>query len=100
MSARTSESKSRSNYERACRPDVPGDESQGARELGVIAITPSVPTHLGMVNSITDFGEILEDSMEEHRIGHLDDLTNEEFNQVFTAAQNFCQRMTATAASK
>lgn len=71
-----------------------------ARELGVIAITPSVPTHLGMVNSITDFGEILEDSMEEHRIGHLDDLTNEEFNQVFTAAQNFCQRMTATAASK
>lgn len=57
-----------------------------AGETGEINLEPGIKTHLGVVNTIKDFGEIWEDGMEEHRIGYLDDLTNEEFNQVFSSA--------------
>ena len=55
-------------------------------ETGEIRLEPGIQTHLGVVNTIYGFGEIWEDGMEEHRIGYLDDLTNEEFNQVFSSA--------------
>lgn len=57
-----------------------------AGESGDINLEPGIQTHLGVVNTIRVFGEIWESGMEEHRIGYLDDLTNEEFNQVFSSA--------------
>ena len=57
-----------------------------AHALGIIGIEPGVKTHLGTVDSVTCFGELLEYGMEEHCIGSLAELTDEELKKVYSAS--------------
>jgi hypothetical protein len=67
---------------------------------GFIDVKPT-ETKLGVVDTITSFGELVNsDSGDWHILGSLDDLTTEEFNSVFTSVQDFCQRVMQSAANK
>lgn len=66
---------------------------------GFIDVKPT-ETRLGTVDTITSFGELVDSASGWHILGSLDDLTNEEFNQVFSSVQDFCKKVMQSAANK
>lgn len=67
---------------------------------GFIDVKPT-ETRLGTVDTITSFGELVDSASGNwHILGSLDDLTNEEFNQVFSSVQDFCKKVMQSAANK
>ena len=70
-----------------------------ADKAGFIDISPT-ETKLGTVDTITNFGELVDSASGDWNIlGTLDDLSNEEFNLVFSSVLDFCKRVMESAAA-
>ena len=72
-----------------------------AQESGMVDINPSIDTHLGRITLLDDNARLIEEVDGNWCIqGTLDQLTDQEFNQVFSAVQGFASKVMAYAVSK
>ena len=72
-----------------------------AEVAGIIGIYPHISTHLGKVTMLDSSAHLIEEISGDWCIqGTLDQLTDQEFDQVFTAVQKDAIQVMATAVSK
>lgn len=72
-----------------------------AEILGMVDINPSVDTHLGRVTMLDGDAHLIEEVGKDWCIqGTLDQLTDEEFNQIFTAVRHEAAKVMSYAVSK
>lgn len=68
---------------------------------GIVSINPNVSTHLGRITMLDGSANLIEESGGDWCIqGILQQLTDEEFDQIYTAVRNDAQRVMATVANK
>ena len=69
--------------------------------LGMVDINPSVDTHLGRVTMLDGDARLIEEVGKDWCIkGTLDQLTDEEFNRIFTAVRQEAAKVMSYAVSK
>ena len=69
--------------------------------LGMVDINPSVDTHLGRVTMLDGDARLIEEVGKDWCIqGTLDQLTDEEFNRIFTAVRHEAAKVMSYAVSK
>ena len=72
-----------------------------AEILGMVDINPTVDTHLGRVTMLDGDARLIEEVGKDWCIqGTLDQLTDEEFNQVYSAVRKDAAKVLAHAMSK
>ena len=65
-----------------------------ANSVSFVDINPSIRTHLGKVTMLDQNSALIEEiGTDWCTIGHLQNLTDEEFNQVFTAVQAYASKL-------
>lgn len=65
-----------------------------ANSVSFVDINPSIHTHLGKVTMLDKNSALIEEiGTDWCTIGHLQDLTDEEFNQLFTAVQAYANKL-------
>ena len=72
-----------------------------AEIIGIVDITPHLNTHLGKVTMLDGDSNLIEEVAGDWCIqGTLDQLTDQEFDQIFTAVQNNAAQVLSQFASK
>ena len=72
-----------------------------AEIMGMVDINPTVDTHLGRVTMLDGDAHLIEEVGKDWYIqGTLDQLTDEEFNQIFTAVRHEAAKVMSYAVSK
>ena len=65
-----------------------------ANSVSFVDISPNIHTHLGKVTMLDKNSALIEEiGTDWCTIGHLQDLTDEEFNQLFTAVQAYASKL-------
>jgi len=68
---------------------------------GIVSINPNVSTHLGRITMLDGSANLIEECGGDWCIqGTLQQLTDEEFDQIYSAVRNDAQRVISTAATK
>lgn len=68
---------------------------------GIVSIDPNVSTHLGRITMLDGSANLIEEVGGDWCIqGSLQQLTDEEFDQIYTAVRNDAQRVMSTVANK
>jgi hypothetical protein len=62
-----------------------------------VDLTPGITTHLGRITMLDNAANLLQDKT---KVGTLQQLTNEEFNTIYTEVRNQARKILATAVSK
>jgi len=72
-----------------------------AETIGIVDITPHINTHLGRVTMLDGDAHLIEEVGHDWCIqGTLDQLTDQEFDQIFTAVQKDASKVLASVASR
>lgn len=72
-----------------------------AEVIGIVDIRPHLNTHLGLVTMLDGDAHLIEEVGHDWCIqGSLDQLTDDEFNQIYTAVQNDAAQVLASVASR
>lgn len=72
-----------------------------AETIGIVDITPHLNTHLGRVTMLDGDANLIEEVAGDWCIqGTLDQLTDQEFDQIFTAVQKDASKVLASVASR